>query len=122
MGKAEGLIRVGILLQAVAFAGFAISPRFGLPALLASGAVLAVGNGFTQPSTSAYISKRASASTQGGTLGANQSMASLARMFGPAMGGYLYGTVGPSAPYVTGAVGMMIALACAARLRRAPAV
>jgi MFS family permease len=36
-------------------------------------------------------------------------MASLARMFGPALGGWLYGSLGPRWPYITGAIGMVIA-------------
>ena len=46
--------------------------------LYASGALLALGNGLTQPTVSAYISKRADPTAQGNTLGTNQSFAALA--------------------------------------------
>ena len=116
------LIRAGVFLQALAFAGLAWAPSYGRPALYASGGLLALGNGLTQPSVSAFISRRADPRTQGGTLGTNQSFASLARMFGPACGGYLYGSLGPRSPYVAAAVGMCVALLAALSLhRRVPA-
>ena len=46
---------------------------------------------------------------QGSTLGTNQSAASLARVFGPALGGWLYGAMGARSPYVAGAIGMVLA-------------
>ncbi len=115
------LIRAGTLLQAVAFAGLVAAGGVASRALLfASGGLLALGNGLTQPSTSAFISRRAPADRQGGTLGANQSVASLARTFGPALGGWLYTSVGGRAPYVAASIGMVVALALAMELRRVP--
>jgi MFS family permease len=106
----SSLIRVGTALQSVAFAGIAAAPSFGRPMLYASGALLALGNGMTQPSVGAFISKRADPREQGATLGTNQSAASLARMFGPGLGGWLYGTFGPRSPYVIGALGFALAM------------
>jgi MFS transporter, DHA1 family, tetracycline resistance protein len=115
------LIRAGTLLQAVAFAGLVAAGGAAARSLLyASGGLLALGNGLTQPSTSAFISRRAPADRQGGTLGVNQSIASLARTFGPALGGWLYTGVGARAPYVAASVGMVVAFALAMELRRAP--
>lgn len=111
------LIRAGALVQAMAFTIIAVAPSFGRGALYVGGAVLAVGNGLSQPSLSAYVSRRADRSSQGQTLGTNQSMASLARMVGPAMGGFLYGHVGPRSPYFAAAAGMALALVLALRLR-----
>jgi DHA1 family tetracycline resistance protein-like MFS transporter len=113
------LIRVGTLIQAVAFAGLVAAGTLrSHAALFASSGVLALGNGLTQPATSAFISRRAPPDRQGGTLGTNQSFASLARSFGPALGGWLYGSIGPRAPYATASGGMLIALALAVALRR----
>ncbi len=114
------IIRVGVAIQAVAFAGLAASPAVGRSLLYASGAVLAVGNGLTQPSVSAFISRRADARSQGATLGTSQSVASLARVFGPAFGGWVYGAIGPRSPYVAASIGMVVALGFALRLRRSP--
>lgn len=115
------LIRAGTGLQAVAFGLFAAAPAFGRPMLYIAGAVLAVGNGMTQPSVGSFISKRADPRAQGATLGTNQSAASLARMFGPSLGGWLYQAFGPRSPYVIGALGMAIAMLVAFGIdRRAP--
>lgn len=110
----SALIRAGVAVQAVAFAGLAFAGTLSSHVLLfASGGLLAIGNGLTQPSTSAFISKRAPVDRQGGTLGTNQSFASLARTFGPATGGWLYSTLGARAPYGAASVGMVVALALA---------
>ncbi|MGD0524465.1 MAG: MFS transporter [Polyangiaceae bacterium] len=117
------LMRAGALVQSLAFAGFVGAATLDArPLLYASGALLALGNGLTQPTTSAYISKRAPADQQGGTLGTNQSFASLARTFGPALGGWLYGSLGARAPYAAASLGMVLAFALAMRLRKADAV
>jgi len=116
------LMCAGVFVQAVAFAGLAAAGAAGARGLLfASGGLLALGNGLTQPSTSAFISRRAPPDQQGGTLGTNQSFSSLARTFGPALGGWLYASVGPRAPYTTASLGMVVALALAFGLRRADA-
>jgi MFS family permease len=116
------LIRAGALLQSVAFAGLVAAGAGSLrPLLYASGGLLALGNGLTQPSTAAFISTRAPADRQGGTLGTNQSFASLARTFGPAVGGWLYVAMGPRAPYTAASIGMVVALALAMGLRRGDA-
>jgi MFS family permease len=115
----SSLIRGGIFLQAIAFAGFAAAPSLGRWMLYVAGATIAVGNGLSQPSVAAYVSKRADPREQGGTLGTNQSVSSLGRMFGPAVGGWLYGTFGPRAPYAYGALGMTLALVVAFGIRPA---
>jgi MFS family permease len=112
------LVRAGAIFQAFAFAGFVAAGGVASRALLyASGALLAIGNGLTQPATLAYISRRAPPDQQGSTLGTNQSFASLARTFGPALGGWLYANLGPRAPYSVASAGMLAALALAAGLR-----
>ncbi len=116
------LIRLGLLLQVIAFSGLALAPSFGPSALYGAGGILAVGNGFTQPGVAAYVSKRADPSAQGATLGTNQAAASLGRVFGPAAGGYLYGAAGERSPYVAAAIGMAIALYLAMLLKPAPRV
>jgi MFS family permease len=117
----SALIRAGAAMQGAAFAGLAIAPSIGRAALYGFGALLAVGNGITMPSVSAYVSKRADARSQGNTLGTNQSFASLARMLGPAFGGYLYTAVGPRSPYVAASIGMTLAFVVALRLGAARA-
>jgi DHA1 family tetracycline resistance protein-like MFS transporter len=112
------MLRWGLGIQAVAFCGITASPNVGLWFLYASCVVLAIGNGLTQPSVSAFVSKQATATDQGATLGVAQSMSSLARVFGPALAGYVYGSaLGVRSPFVLGAAGMLIGLAIALPLR-----
>lgn len=111
------LLRVGVFLQMVAFATLAMSPAWGRWALFAGGGLLAVGNGLSQPSIAAYVSKAAPAEDQGNTLGTSQSFAALARTFGPALGGWLYGSFGERVPYAVSAAGMLVALALSTALR-----
>ena len=114
------LIRIGTGIQALAFATIAASPAFGRWMLYLGGALLALGNGMTQPTVGALVSKRADPQNQGATLGTNQSFASLARTFGPALGGWIYGSFGPRAPYVASALGMVAATVIALGIARAP--
>jgi len=78
--------------------------------------VLAVGNGLTQPSVAAYVSKRADPAAQGATLGTNQAAAALGRVLGPAFGGLVYGAIGPRSPYAAAAIGMAVALGVTAMM------
>jgi len=111
------LIRAGVFLQILAFAGFAVAPDVGTGMLFGAGAVLAIGNGLTQPSVSAFVSRRADPSAQGATLGTNQAASALARTFGPAFGGFVYGAVSRRAPYIAAALGMAVAFGFAMLLR-----
>lgn len=111
------LLRSGLAIQVLAFSCLAAAPELGLAGLWIGSILLAVGNGLSQPSGSAYLSKRATASEQGEVLGTNQSFASLARMFGPAIGGSLYGYCGLRWPYLASAIGMALATLLALTLR-----
>jgi MFS transporter, DHA1 family, tetracycline resistance protein len=109
----------GLFVQVLAFAtiAYAAADAPGRLVLYLGGVLVALGNGLTQPTISAYISKRADPRAQGNTLGTNQSLGSLARAFGPALGGWCYGALGPQSPYVTGALGMLVAFAVALGLK-----
>jgi MFS family permease len=115
------LIRAGLLIQVVAFALLGASPALGAAsriALYTSSVLIAAGNGMTTPTLPAFASRRAGADTQGLTLGTLQSASALGRVLGPATGGLLYSSIGPSAPYFVGSAGFMVAALIAfARLR-----
>ena len=115
------LVQWGLVIQAGAFALLGFSTAFGAWAKLAlytSAGLIALGNGLTTPSLPAFASRRATAATQGLTLGTLQSASALARAAGPLVGGALYATIDPRAPYLTGAVGLLAAaLLAVARLR-----
>jgi DHA1 family tetracycline resistance protein-like MFS transporter len=84
------LIIVGALLfSASLFAIPFVTIASGLAALLALGAVTAIGQALSAPSLSSLASKTASAAEQGGVLGVMQSVASLARAVGPSLAAVL---------------------------------
>jgi MFS family permease len=90
----------------------------GKAALLVASAGIALGSGLCSPTLPAFASRRASATTQGMTLGTLQSASALARALGPLLGGVLYAAIDPRAPYLVGAVGLgAAALLAVARLR-----
>lgn len=113
------LLRSGLILQVFAFVTLASAVETRLVGLWVGSILLAVGNGLSQPAGSAYLSRQANANEQGEVLGTNQSFASLARMFGPAAGGYLYDALGLRSPYIAAAIGMLIAAGLAMALRPA---
>lgn len=78
------LVVVGALLFAASLVLIPFTgPQTGTPALLALGALFALGNGLATPSLTSLASKSAGAGEQGGVLGVTQSVASLARVAGP---------------------------------------
>jgi MFS family permease len=72
--------------------------------------ILATGSGINNPSISSLLSKLAPVGNTGGVMGVGQSMSTLGRILGPAVGGYMFDVAGPASPYWVGA-GCM-ALAC----------
>lgn len=116
------LILAGVAIQSAGFAGVALSPRSGLPALYAGMGVIALGSALTNPSLSALVSRCTDAGNQGVVLGVLQSAGALARVCGPAVGGLLYQGVGHQGPYVAASVGMVVAGGFALRLPRPEAV
>jgi MFS transporter, DHA1 family, tetracycline resistance protein len=65
-------------------------------------------NGLCNPSVLAIISSHARADEQGGTMGYTASAATLGRIIGPILGGYIYDRFGAEAPFAVG--GVLIAL------------
>lgn len=118
------VVPVAILVLA---AGLALVPlASSVTMLVFACGLLAVGMGFHSPSIMALISRRSDADTQGGVLGLSQSLASLARVVGPAWGGWLYDHYSIVMPYVSAAgmmgVAFLLSLAVLARapIRRSP--
>jgi MFS family permease len=103
------LIKVGLVFQLIAFVLLVLAPGLGVGALYAAVVVIGCGSGVLNPSVSSYVSQKASATSQGATLGVLQSTGALGRTLGPVTGGVLYQGAGHVAPYVAGAVGMVVA-------------
>ena len=102
-------IAIGLALLAAA-----MTPIVGIGA----SSLLALGMGMAQPSTTSLISREARATEQGGILGVNQSVGSLARLLGPAVAGSAFSLGGPSAPYILGAALMLVSSWLATRVLR----
>ncbi|SMF61927.1 MFS transporter [Pseudobacteriovorax antillogorgiicola] len=86
--------------------------------LLLNGAMLALGMGLFNPSTTAFISKCVPKRDQGGTLGLNQSMASLGRVIGPVLSGPLF-EIGKKLPFYVGGLIFVAAAFIALQLKPA---
>jgi len=76
--------------------------------LLISLFLTGLGNGLNMPMSLSMVSKYSDRDEQGGILGINQSMSSLARFLGPAWGGFVYESIGYSAPFLTGGIIMLL--------------
>ena len=119
LASEQRLILTGIALLAAGFAWLPVTATQA--ALLGATAVIAVGHGLLAAPLNGLASQQASAVGQGRILGVMQSTASLARVAGPVLGGWLlqhdalqavevYGRT----PYWAGAAILIAALAAAA--------
>ncbi len=72
--------------------------------------MVAFGNGITNPSLAGFVSRKTPAETQGGMLGASQSLSSLARVVGPIVAGNVFDHVGHQKTFLVGAFIMLIGL------------
>jgi MFS family permease len=114
--RETSLAYTGLSLLSLGFLGFALAPALGLWSLFMISGLIAIGNGFTQPSISAYISRLADPARQGEALSSNQSLSSLGRVFGPLIAGQLY-TLSSVFPFLAGALINLSAFAIALRMR-----
>ncbi len=109
------LVVVGIGLMALGFLCFPLAPLLSI-LLLGPMVPISIGSGLNAPSLRALISKRATA--QGAALGLSASFDSLARATGPATAGYLYRSVGATAPYWCAGIVMSLCFLFALSRRR----
>lgn len=108
------LVAFGVAAMAVAFVLVALAPSLGL--LFPAMGVLAVGQGLNTPSLSSLVTQLAPSTRQGEVIGVYQSMGSLARTFGPALGGLVFQFAGQRMPFVVSALVMALAAVLAQRL------
>ena len=104
----RGILYLGLAFAAAGMALVAISDTVLL--VFVNGALIAFGYGFIDPSVSSLISRNTPAGRQGAVMGVLQSVASLARIIGPAAAGLLFHKLGYNAPYVAGAIVLVCAL------------
>jgi multidrug resistance protein len=107
---------VGLAAQTVAYAALAFAPSvWSLYGVLA---VNAIGRGMATPTLQSQISKRVSFREQGMIFGATQALVSLSQIFGPLWAGVTFDYVSEGAPYWTGALWILGALALVATVRQ----
>jgi MFS family permease len=84
--------------------------------------MVASGNGIMRTVVPTFISKITAANEQGGTLGVTNSVASIATVPGPLIGGFLFEFAGLASPFFTSAAMLMVAFGLGCRLFQACAV
>ncbi len=104
--REEVVLIAGTFIMALGLTGIIFSSIF--LKFLISVTFFTFGSGITTPTVLSLISRRANPDIQGVTLGFGQSLSSLARVFGPSTGGFLYGNFGHRSPFVLGALSMGI--------------
>lgn len=72
--------------------------------ILLSATIIFFGNGIINPCLTSLITQRANDNQTGVTLGVSQSVGSLARIFGPLWGGFIFQAWGYHYPYITGGI------------------
>lgn len=96
MGE-RSLAMLGLFLMGVGFFGIAFAGT--IPVIAVAVTSLGIGNGLLTPSLTGAISLLTKAEHQGRTMGVSQSVAALARILGPASGGWLYAHMGSAMPF-----------------------
>ncbi|MBI1270068.1 MFS transporter [bacterium] len=102
------LIFAGCSLVAV---GLVLTPLTSNPIVLylALG-ILALGSGINTPANQSMLSKLAPEESVGGVMGVGQSLSTMGRILGPAVGGFAFEHYGATSPYIIGAVTMVLAV------------
>jgi len=103
---------VKLLLFGIAFATLTITvaaPSKSLPLLVAFLSLYAVGYGVVNPALMGLISCYASRKEQGITMGVYRSSASLARIIGPLLAGFLFDAVSYESPFYSAALFILAA-------------
>ena len=101
------IVNVGTLLIGI---GLLLCPFGSSQVLLyVALAVLAIGSGINTPSNQSALSKLAPREKMGAVLGVGQSLATLGRILGPALGCLAYDKIGMQSPYIIGALAMVVA-------------
>lgn len=110
------LVKTAVAMFFVAWAGLSLTGS--LAVLFVVVTAQSLGIALFQTSMQTLLSKRAGESERGVVLGVYQSSSALARFFGQAMSGTLFGQLGMNAPFIIGAVAMLPAMLLATRIGR----
>lgn len=91
------IITYSIIILAISLGLIAISTN--ILVLLVAITFLAIANGVSGPVIAGHISKLTPDKEQGNIAGMNQSVSSVARLFGPLLGTFFYSQIGTKSPY-----------------------
>ncbi len=113
------VLLAGIFLQVPGYLCLAIVGQWSLEWCLWFGAAaLAAGSACMMPSLSSIVSRNAAEDIQGKAMGVFRSVGSLGRALGPFLGALCYFLINPAAPYVCGAVAIILPLCLAFGIRQ----
>lgn len=104
----RGTMILGLVFFVIGMGGIAWAPWISLMAITMG--ALAIGNGLTNPSVLGSISLLSSSRDQGSVMGLTQSLSSLGRILGPAMGGAIYSSFSMASPFMAAALLGLLAL------------
>ncbi len=110
------ILIAGLALSAVGFALSSLSAQVWLLGLGVT--ALGFGNGLANPSLNGSMSLLSGKDVQGNNLGVSQSLSSLARILGPAVGGAVYQQLGPRSPFVAASLVTVVGLGIAFSVRQ----
>lgn len=102
----KNILRIGSFLGAVALALIPFGGNFLGLALITI--LLVLGTGIFQPTVLSLISEVTPDDEQGVTLGVNQSVSAMARVFGPLWGGFAFEFLGYPFPFLTGSLFILL--------------
>ncbi len=102
------VLRFGLILMSMGLSGIAIAQSIFVVALTQT--LLALGVGFVNPSTLGSVSLMTDDNEQGAALGTTQGMSSLGRIFGPIIGGALFGSLSIGSPFIVAGLMTLIGL------------
>jgi multidrug resistance protein len=108
-------VGIATVCMIIGYSALTMSPNIVLLGL--SAIILAFGLALNEPSLAALISGR-SKEPQGVTLGATWSFDSLARIVGPAFGGFLFGSVGAQTPFFVNSLILIISLLILLKIKK----
>jgi len=92
------VLMMGLMASAISFVGIGLAPNLPLMALAVT--LLGLGHGMVNPALNGSVSLVSRPEVQGNNMGVSQSLSSLARILGPALGGFLYQTAGSASPFL----------------------
>jgi len=114
MGESR-LLLIGLVLAILGFALVAVGHSVALLAVAVT--AIGLGTGLTNPSLTGSVSLVSGSDVQGNNIGVAQSLSSLARILGPATGGFVYQHIGTWAPFFAASVLSALSLAVAWSVR-----